>query len=119
MKNSTFTQISLFILLPLTAFAQTIGTAKAPDDLLKATLLIERAESKISTKYVPFGVFKKEAEKTIQVSPTNLVVAVDQPETIFHAAGSGVLLTISNVNLCASSPLANETPARVLPQPVG
>lgn len=83
--------------------AQTIGTAKAPEDLLKATLLIETAESRTSTKYVPWGVFRKEGEKTIQVSPTNLVVAVDQPETVFHAAGSGVLLTKSNVNLFATA----------------
>ena len=89
--------------MQLSALGQTIGTAKAPEDLLKATLLIERAESKTSTKYVPFGIFKKEGEKTIQVSPTNLVIAVDQPETLFHAAGSGVLLTRSSVNLFATA----------------
>lgn len=66
---------------------------------MKATLLIEIAETKTTTKYAPFGVYRKEGEKTIQVTPTNLVVAVEQPETIFHGVGSGVLVTKSNVNL--------------------
>jgi S1-C subfamily serine protease len=84
---------------PLAAFSQTLGTATAPEDLLKATLLIETAQSVTNTKFLPFGIFRQEGERTIQVTPTNLVVQVAQPETIFRAAGSGVLLTQSNVNL--------------------
>jgi len=103
MIKRAFIKLSLAVLLPLTAFAQTFGTAKAPEDLLKATLLIETAESRTNTKYLPWGVYKKEGEKTIQVSPTNLVVQVQQPETIFHPAGSGVLVTRSNVNLFATA----------------
>ena len=93
----------LAALLPLNGMGQTLGTAKAPADLLKATLLVESAETKTSTKYLPFGVYRQEGEKTIQISPTNLVVPVEQPETIFHGIGSGVLLTISNVNLFATA----------------
>jgi hypothetical protein len=98
----TRTTTNLIIVLLLNAFVastQTMGTAKAPGDLLNATLLIETAQSVTNTKYVPYGVFRKEGERTIQVSPTNLVVPVTQPETVFRAAGSGVLLTRSNVNL--------------------
>jgi hypothetical protein len=103
MIKPAFIKLSVVVLLPLATFAQTFGTAKAPEDLLKATLLIETAESRSSTKYLPWGIYKKEGEKTIQVSPTNLVVQVQQPETIFHPAGSGVLVTRSNVNLFATA----------------
>src|SRR5437867_2151710 len=103
MKTSILHFLSLWLLPTLTAFSQTFGTAKAPEDLLKATLLVETAETRTATKYLPLGILQNEEGKIIQISPTKLVVQVDQPETIFHAAGSGVLLTKSNVNLFATA----------------
>lgn len=102
MHKLTHGLFGLFILVQCPAFSQTIGTAKVPEDLLKATLLIERSESKTNTKYLPFpfGIFKKDGQDAIiQLTPPNLFVAVDQVDTLFHPAGSGVLVTLSNVNL--------------------
>src|ERR1041385_6312915 len=103
MTTRLWTHTAALLFYPLASFSQTLGTATAPEDLLKATLLIETAQSVTNTKFLPFGIFRQEAGKTIQLSPTNLVVQVAQPETIFRPAGSGVLLTQSNVNLFATA----------------
>jgi len=102
-KYSVVPCLCLCFLMQLSAFGQTIGTAKAPEDLLKATLLIERAETKTNRQYLPVGFFKNEGGERIQLTPTHWVTPVDQPETVFHAAGSGVLVTRSNVNLFATA----------------
>jgi len=93
----------LFAFLPVAGFGQSLGTAKVPEDLLKATLQLEIAQTRTNTKYFPYGIFKEEGGKVIQVSPTNLVAQVFQPETIFLPAGSGVLMSHSNVNVFATA----------------
>jgi len=100
-KPSVLTRTLFLVLVPLATLAQTMGTAKVPADLLKATLLIETAETKTNTVYVPSGLslITTQGGRPISLTPTNLVVQVQQPQTIFHGVGSGVLLTKSNVNL--------------------
>ncbi len=101
-KPSVLARAALFVVLvPVAALSQTMGTAKVPEDLLKATLLIETAETKTNTVYVPSGlsVITTQGGSPIQITPTNLVVQAQQSQTIFHGVGSGVLLTKSNVNL--------------------
>lgn len=74
MNNLSLHLLSVCFLLRVSGFSQTFGTAKAPEDLLKATLLLETAQTTTNTKYFPFGIFRGEGGKTIQLSPTNLVV---------------------------------------------
>jgi hypothetical protein len=87
--KSRMKYLAAFLFFPVTLSGQTLGTATAPEDLLKATLLIETAQSVTNTKFLPWGIFRQEAGKAIQVTPTNLVVQVAQPETSFEQPAPG------------------------------
>ncbi len=123
-EGSVVTWTIFGVLLHVAVSGQTFGTAKVPEDLLKATLLIETAETRTNTVYVPSGLsfVTTEGGKAIQVTPSNLVVQVQQPQTTFRGVGSGVLLTKSNVNLLVTAKHVvqpNEDVFFRIPQKVG
>src|SRR5690348_1187678 len=98
-----FFVIYLVINIARAVSGQTIGIAKVPIQLRKATILVEGAETRTNTKYIPVGISIPVQGKTIQITPTNWVTPIEQPETTFSGIGSGVLFTKWGVNFFATA----------------
>ena len=101
MRRPLFAYASFGLCLSLSNnYAQQVGTGAIPEEVLKATIMIERAELLPVTKYEApsniLAVIERQGSNAAVVGPKNLVTEVKSQELRFPPIGSGVLVSISN-----------------------